>query len=516
MPKRRNPYKFTGPLDPGRDQAVCVPRTMEVNRVIEGILSDNSYWAILGPRHIGKTTLLRQIQKELAHAYYVYFNFEIAPHDAKSFYHWVTDQILTVVPTHQNKPDLKNDNWNDEPPEFVFLRFLEDLIPQDESKRIIFLFDEIDDLPSRRTFLHIWRKIFHDRFNKFNLNRYTVIISGSVDLIAMTNGPTSPFNIAEILYLENFNLQECDWLVCNPMKQLGIQINHEAIELIRLQLSGHPQMLQQLCSILTGETLKSNRIIREENVKNAIENLLTKNTTLDILIQELKINNILTGLLQRIIVGERIGYFPFKELSIAGVGAIIEDTDHNCLIRNKIFERVIKYMLSQERSHQEESGEEEEPIQTKPVIFISYSHKDTKWKNLIATHLKVLEFEEILFAWDDSKIDAGQDWYPEIEKHMKRADVALFLISKDSLTSGFIRKEEIPLLLERRKNDGLIFFPILVKPCSWKNVPWLASIQIRPKEGKPLSAGSINKQDERCVEIINEISGLLKERGKLS
>ncbi|MGB7875532.1 MAG: hypothetical protein WBL25_14200 [Anaerolineales bacterium] len=45
-----------------------------------------------------------------------------------------------------------------------------------------------------------------------------------------------------------------------------------------------------------------------------------------------------------------------------------------------------------------------------PSVFISYSHKDEKWKDCLVTHLGVLEQEGILDIWEDRRIEAGDDW----------------------------------------------------------------------------------------------------------
>ena len=80
----------------------------------------------------------------------------------------------------------------------------------------------------------------------------------------------------------------------------------------------------------------------------------------------------------------------------------------------------------------------------KPTVFISYSHKDEVWKDRLLPHLRVLEHEGILEEWDDRRIGAGDDWYPEIERAMARASVAILLISADFLSSSFILEEEVP------------------------------------------------------------------------
>ena len=68
-------------------------------------------------------------------------------------------------------------------------------------------------------------------------------------------------------------------------------------------------------------------------------------------------------------------------------------------------------------------------------IFISYSHKDEKWKERVVTHLGVLQELEV---WDDRKIEAGEDWFPEIEKAINESHAAILLITANVLTSNFI------------------------------------------------------------------------------
>ena len=105
---------------------------------------------------------------------------------------------------------------------------------------------------------------------------------------------------------------------------------------------------------------------------------------------------------------------------------------------------------------------------TKPTVFISYSHKDEEWKDLLIPHLKALEQQDQIVLWDDRKIGTGEDWYPEIEQAMGRAAVSVCLISANYLASDFINKEEIPFLKKRRESEGMLLLPILIRPCPWK------------------------------------------------
>jgi formylglycine-generating enzyme required for sulfatase activity len=145
-----------------------------------------------------------------------------------------------------------------------------------------------------------------------------------------------------------------------------------------------------------------------------------------------------------------------------------------------------------------------------PTVFISYSHKDEAWKDRLVAQLAVLESEEGFDIWDDRRISAGQDWYSEIEAAMSRAAVAVLMISPDSLSSRFIKAKEIPPLLERREQEGLHVIPVIVRPCPWQRIGWLSAIQARPKDGRPLSAGTEYEIDAALAAIAVEIADLIQ------
>jgi tetratricopeptide (TPR) repeat protein len=148
-----------------------------------------------------------------------------------------------------------------------------------------------------------------------------------------------------------------------------------------------------------------------------------------------------------------------------------------------------------------------------PSIFISYSHKDEEWKDRIVSHLGVLKMENIIDVWDDRRIEAGDDWHAEIDNAIITASIAILIISANFLTSKFIIDEEVKKLLERRVKEGVRVIPVIAKPCAWTQVKWLSSIQARPKDGKPLSAGSEHQIDVDLAKLANEIAGIVKRAG---
>ena len=143
-------------------------------------------------------------------------------------------------------------------------------------------------------------------------------------------------------------------------------------------------------------------------------------------------------------------------------------------------------------------------------IFISYSHKDEEWKDKLVEHLKVLELEGYCSLWDDRKIKAGDDWFPEIEKALQGAGIAVMLISAHFLTLDFIREQEVPRIMERRRKEGLKVMPVIIKPCAWNTVDWLKSIQLLPKDGVPLSTKKDHEIDTVLAKLAEDIAVLIK------
>ncbi|HEX8129970.1 MAG TPA: toll/interleukin-1 receptor domain-containing protein [Pyrinomonadaceae bacterium] len=151
--------------------------------------------------------------------------------------------------------------------------------------------------------------------------------------------------------------------------------------------------------------------------------------------------------------------------------------------------------------------------ETKPTVFISYSHKDEGWKNKLLPQLRALEQAGRIVVWHDRKIDGGDKWYPEIKEAMEQAAVAVCLISADFLSSDFCVKEEVPYLLQRCERDGMIFIPLLLRPCPWIAFPWLKEIQMLPRDGKSVAIDFEGREDIPFAELANRIFEIIDNPG---
>ncbi len=147
----------------------------------------------------------------------------------------------------------------------------------------------------------------------------------------------------------------------------------------------------------------------------------------------------------------------------------------------------------------------------KQLIFISYSSFDTEAKGLLERHLGVLKNLGDFHVWEDSQIGLGEDWFKDIQDKLENCAVAVLLISFDFLGSKFCMKEEVPVLLERRKREGMMIAPILLSPCAWKLVPWLSAIQMYPRKNKPLQGLSDYEQAEELTGVVEAVHAHLQK-----
>jgi len=142
---------------------------------------------------------------------------------------------------------------------------------------------------------------------------------------------------------------------------------------------------------------------------------------------------------------------------------------------------------------------------SEPRVIISYSHEDSRWCAMFEKHLGALVPEKLLRIWSDQMLRVGEYWYDSIVEAIESADVAILLVSADYLASDFIRLEEVPRLLERRRQEGMLIVPVICRPCVWRQIPWLSSMLVRPHDGRPLAVRP------RVFQIEAEITSIIEE-----
>jgi len=109
-------------------------------------------------------------------------------------------------------------------------------------------------------------------------------------------------------------------------------------------------------------------------------------------------------------------------------------------------------------------------------VFVSYAHEDNagsdpnqRLLDRLLQMLKPLNLQDQVCAWSDRDIKPGQQWESAIAGQMEHyAEAAVLLISPAFLASNFIRDSELPILLKRAQDDGVLILPVILHECLFR------------------------------------------------
>ncbi|WP_375328462.1 tetratricopeptide repeat protein [Microcystis sp. BLCC-F210] len=104
-----------------------------------------------------------------------------------------------------------------------------------------------------------------------------------------------------------------------------------------------------------------------------------------------------------------------------------------------------------------------------PSIFICYSHQDKGWRDRLLKFLEPLNDEEEI-VWSDLDIQPGDIWDEKIKDSLSQVTIAMVLVSQDLLNSRYVKNEELPRLLKRREEEGVVIIPIFLRHSTVKSV----------------------------------------------
>lgn len=152
----------------------------------------------------------------------------------------------------------------------------------------------------------------------------------------------------------------------------------------------------------------------------------------------------------------------------------------------------------------------------KPKLFplrvsISYSKNDVEHLEGLRKQLSVLQRQDVLFSWDDTKLLPGEEWDNRIKRELTAAELIIILVSPDLLATDYIWNIEMKAALDRHNRGEALVVPVIVRPCLWKNTP-LAKITALPMNGKPITSWS-NKDEawEYVARKLEELAGIFKK-----
>jgi internalin A len=139
-----------------------------------------------------------------------------------------------------------------------------------------------------------------------------------------------------------------------------------------------------------------------------------------------------------------------------------------------------------------------------PEVFISYSHKDKKWRDDLDTHLKPYLRDGSITSWSDQQIGPGSQWFREIQSALTNSKIAVLLVSPDFLASDFIHEHELAPILKEAEQGGVKILWVPIRDSAYRRTP-LNNCQAVLSPNTPLAAMTRAKRDQAWVTICEEI-----------
>lgn len=154
----------------------------------------------------------------------------------------------------------------------------------------------------------------------------------------------------------------------------------------------------------------------------------------------------------------------------------------------------------------------------KPVIFISFSHKDepekpgpdeVAWLSFVQSFLAPAVQVGIFDIWVDENLHGGDKIDPVVATKLAECDIFVVLVSRHSLASSYVVETEIAAIRKRQKNgDDVHIFPIVLSPTPETALKLLKDLLASPKDGKPLSLMSLNDREVAMAAIADDIANV--------
>ena len=143
--------------------------------------------------------------------------------------------------------------------------------------------------------------------------------------------------------------------------------------------------------------------------------------------------------------------------------------------------------------------------------FISYSHKDEKFRDQSETHLVVLQRQGRIKLWSDRSIGAGREFEGEISKNLEQADLIVLLVSPDFVASAYCYDIEMARAIRRHKEGTALVIPVIVRDVDWSDTPF-AHLQVLPRGGKAVKRWS--DRDSAWKNVIEGIKAAVAQMQK--
>lgn len=141
-------------------------------------------------------------------------------------------------------------------------------------------------------------------------------------------------------------------------------------------------------------------------------------------------------------------------------------------------------------------------------IFISYSHKNMRYKDKLLTSLEALRQSYNIEPWHDGKINAGGDIDENVKEELEKAQIVLLIVTDNFIASQYCMKIELEKAVERQNKGLAIVIPVMFQESVLSDSLSFFNNNRVPEDGRPISTGFKN-QNLGCTHAVNMIKEMI-------
>jgi hypothetical protein len=143
-----------------------------------------------------------------------------------------------------------------------------------------------------------------------------------------------------------------------------------------------------------------------------------------------------------------------------------------------------------------------------PILrgFISYCHADQQLVIQFKKSISMLEREMNIEFWYDRAMAPGDEWEKMIHNELNHADLVILVVTNDFLSSQPCYEIEMKRALERQAKGATVVVPIIFRACRWQGAPF-AAFEVLPTGS--LAIESWHNKDEAFASVAADLEALI-------
>ncbi len=488
-------------------------------------LRNGHSYALIGGRRCGKTSLLLQIAKDVREGSALSplcplpRLLDIQALDQQPTPHLLFQRLYELTVEEIDAPTFSPDE-----PEGAYQQFLAALkkaAPLMEQRYgpfwvVIFLIDELDaaadSLPNDQFFQNLRNFLMMSDYK----THFRVVASGVTGIAELIRSGTSPLNNLTRKCLGILSRQDATRLIVSGF---GAAFDEESNNFLFQCTGRHPYLMQGIL-----EKLWNDKGVADHwAMQRAVEKFLREHNDFRRWVQsfgpaEHAVYQMLAdapqGTLEKHSIRRQLdpslAFRVGDALTVLSYHGVIDDSDPQ---KPRIAGTMFRDWYQENAPRQEKPKTSAARPSQAVRVFVSYSHKDEKFRKKLETHLSLLQRQGVIEGWHDRKITAGQEWANAIDQHLETAHVILLLVSADFLASDYCHDVEMKAALKRHNEGEACVVPIIARPVDW-NGALFGKLQALPKDAKPVTTWG--NRDEAWLNVAQGIRRAVEELRKRS